>query len=1125
MGMKGARKEVTEIVDLKPGDRIIIFPFPEPAEVFAFERTGSYLILGVIFLQTKKVERFIFSPSEFERRVQRLPSLWEDFALSALRGWEPFASFIDALRMRLAYAFDPHYAISVTQVDLLPHQVDAVYQHILPQPRIRFLLADDPGLGKTIMAGLILKELKARGLVKTTLAIVPAHLQDQWKREMSDWFREDFVTLDRSLLNSLYSDEFFARNPQVLVSMDFARKEDVRDVLARRRWDLVIVDEAHKFSATRYGQKVYKTKRYQLGEAISPKANHLLFLTATPHKGDDNAYFLLLSLLEPKLFANPEQLKTAAKVDGLPFVLRRSKEQVTDLEGRKLFRKREVKTVGVTLTETEKQLYGAVTAYVRRWYAAVSGKTDRRSRNVALALTVLQRRLSSSLFAIRESLRRRRQKLQNLLNEWERRREETEGLPEWDEETWQDLSEATAKDWENFQERLEGVTAAQTPEELEDEISELDELIRLALESEKAGEETKLQQLRRVVEENLRHHPNEKLLIFTEFKDTLTSLERRFREWGFPYAVIHGGMNLPQRVAEERRFRDEVQVMIATDAAGEGINLQFCRLMVNYDLPWNPNRLEQRMGRIHRYGQKHDCFVFNLIYPQTREGKVLERLMEKLERMRERLGDTVYDVIGTLMEGIRLEDLIMQAIIRDESSELERMLDVDLEKRLEGFRKALEENALASRHIDLSSVQRNEADSLLRRLVPWDVERFTKLACQLVGGRLDEDRRQKSVFRISVPQEFIKQHHLSDEAYRRGLRIAFERETARKADAEFFAPGHPLLEALVDHCLQKTRPVRAILVDERGRNGSLWFYTARIQDGRGQPVLERLIACFHDQETGEVREVDPRMIWELEGLPPTAEPPENAPSYLARAETAVRDFALTNLRPLQDEARQRRERECAIKERWLRQSFDTLIRESQEKLWDYHRRGEKGEDMRIAIQQEEENLKALIREKEERLKELEQERILTVLEPELQAIALTLPKSALKTEKVVQKDEETLKRQVEAAGMKFVMDYERQYGREPKDVSGEFCGYDIVSSSPTETRYIEVKSFAQTGTLELTLHEWQMAQRLQDAYWLYVVENALTEPTLHTIQNPTRLNAQPIVGIVKVVIGEWKEAQ
>jgi len=1105
---------------LEAGDIVTIEPYGEPAEVFAFERTDQHVRLGVIFTASKRAERLVMRVEEFARRVRRLPDLWHGFASSALRLQEPFVLFTEALRMQLAHTFDPHYAVSATQVDLLPHQVEAVYHYMLPLPRIRFLLADDPGLGKTIMAGLVLKELKARKVVHRTLLIVPAHLQDQWQREMRDWFREDFVPLRRDLLHSLYSADFFERNPQVVVSMDFARRDEVRDLLARQQWHLVIVDEAHKLSATRYGQKVYKTKRYQLGEALAPQSTHLLFLTATPHKGDDEAYFLLLNLLEPRLFANPDQLKQVARAERLPFVLRRTKEQVTDLQGNRLFRQREVKTLGVWLTEAERRLYEAVTQYVRRWYAAVSNRTDRRSRNVALALTVLQRRLSSSLTAVRESLRRRKSKLQHLLQEWERRQQEDD-LPEWEADAFEDLMEMTAHEWESFQERLEGVTAAQSIEELQDELQELEHLIRLALEAEKAGEEAKVQELRRVLEQHLRYQPDEKLLVFTEFKDTLTALQKRFREWGFPCAVIHGQMNLQARIDEERRFRDEVQVMVATDAAGEGINLQFCRLMVNYDLPWNPNRLEQRMGRIHRYGQTRDCFIFNMVYPETREGKVLQRLMDKLERMRERLGDSVYDVIDTLLEGVRLEDLIMQAITREQETPLERLLEVDLDTRIEQFRRTLEENALAGAYINLTVVQKDASDSVRKRLVPWDVARFTRLAVQTVGGQLREETRHAGAFRISVPREFLKQHSLPHEPFERGLRIAFERAVARKQSAEFFAPGHPLLEALIAHHLNKDRPVRAILVDEQGRHGTLWFYRACLKDGRGEPVLERLIALFHDRDSGDIREVDPRMVWELQSLPDSATLPDDLPQTLQQASDATRAQLLRVLESLQREALQRRERECDIKQRWLKQSYDHLLQEAQDKLFAYHRRQRQGEDMDMAIRQEEENLKALLREQTARLQELQQERQLAMLEPELEAVAVVLPASRLMP--AAHSAHDTLKRQVEQAGIQAVMAYERGQGREPVDVSREFLGYDVVASSPAETRYIEVKAFADTGTLELTPHEWQMAQRLGDAYWLYVVEHALSTPRLHCIQNPAaRLTPQLVTGIVKVVVENWK---
>jgi len=1093
-------------------------PENEIAEVYRVEEQAGRFVVGLILERSRQARTLVLTPEELKERIQVLPSLKEVFKLGeGLLPREQCLAFADALRMKLAYAFDPHYAVSVTQVDLLPHQVEAVYKYILPQPRVRFLLADDPGLGKTIMAGLVLKELKARSLVHTVLIIVPAHLQDQWLREMREWFREDFTLLNRNVLRNLIADDFFSRNPQIITSMDFARQEWVRDILSQRWWDMIIVDEAHKFSATRRGNKIYKTKRYQLGEALASRCVHLLLLTATPHKGDDEAYFLLLELLQPRLFARSQDLKQASREKGgLPFVLRRSKEQVTDLRGKPLFKKREVKTLPISLTQAERRLYDAVTAYVRKWYRVVSGRTDRRSRNVALALTVLQRRLSSSLFAVRESLRRRRAKLQRLLQEWERRLDEQEALPMLDDEALQDLAEQTSADWESFQERLEGMTAAQTPEELKEEIEELDELIKLALEAEKAGEEAKVNELRSVVEKWLRRHPEEKLVVFTEFKDTLLALQRKFeREWGFPVAVIHGGMNLQARIEQERYFRDQVQVLIGTDAAGEGINLQFCRLMVNFDLPWNPNRLEQRMGRIHRYGQKRDCFVFNMLYPETREGRVLERLLEKLELMRHRLGDSVYDVIGHILEGVRLEELIMQAILHEDTSELERLIDVDVEKRLEEYRRALEENALAGHHIDLSSVLADDRDSLKKRLVPWDVERFTRLVAPLVGGECQPDPRKQGIFRIRLPRTFLRQHNLTYESFARGMRIAFERKIARDTGVEFFAPGHPVLDALCDHFLNKSRPVKTILMHPK-TEGILWVFRAGIQDGHQSPVLERLLALLWDAETSEVREVDLRMLWETKPYPENVPVPEKLLDALEKSEDEVRRWIIAFMESLQREAEGRREREARIKREWLEKSFDHLIAESNAKLFEYHRRAEKGEDMRLAILQEEENLKRLIRERKERLEALELERTLTVLEPQLEAVVLIC-----REPEAVTPSRETSR--IEAIGMEVVMRYEREQGREPVDVSKEFLGYDILSRGKNEIRHIEVKAFATTGEIRFTPHEWQMAQRLGDEYWLYVVENASSEPKLSCIQNPAqKLTVREVIGVVEYVVEDMR---
>lgn len=1106
----------------KIGETIYLIPFSEPLRVYEVRELAGRIHLGVIFTQSSRAQTLVLTPEELEARLRRIPPLGEAFRQrKGLLPRDLFLLSLEALRLRLAYLFDPLYAISVTQVDLLPHQVDAVYRHILPLPVVRFLLADDPGLGKTIMAGLILKELKARELVKLCLVIVPAHLQDQWRREMKEWFREEFIIFNRDSLNNIQSRYFFERNPLLITSMDFAaRNEKAKEILSQIEWDLVIVDEAHKFSATRYGAKIYKTKRYQLGEAISTKAKNLLFLTATPHKGDDTAYFLLLDLLQPRLFADENKLReTVRRGERLPFVLRRSKDQVTDLSGRKLFQKREVQTLSVPMTEAEYALYQAVTSYVRRWYPAGHFR-DRRSRNIALALTVLQRRVTSSLAAIRESLRRRRQKLEALLREWSRRLEE-EALPELDEEGLAELADQTAGEWESFQERLEGLTAAQTPEELREEIDEINDLIDLALQAEKAGEEAKVSELRRVLEERLRYYPEEKLLIFSEFKDTVLALRRKIESWGFRTAMIHGEMDLEQRMAQERIFRhdDRVQVMVATDAAAEGINLQFCRFEINFDLPWNPNRLEQRMGRIHRYGQKRDCFIWNMLYRDTREGDVLQRLLEKIERMRERpeLGDTIYDVISVILEGVRLEDLIMEAILKGDSSEVDRIIEVDFERRVEEFSRALRENALAGHHIDLSAIMKDEETSLFQRLVPWDVEFFTRLATQHMGGALEPDPRREKVFRLGIPPPLQKEFR--SKGYVPGMRIAFEREIARKADVEFFAPGHPVLETLIDRFLEGERPRLALLADPEGKRGWLWLFRVKVKDGNDSPVIERMLALFR-QKDGAFSLVDPRWVRNLKEVPEDFVIPEELMAGPEEVQEEALAEVTARLDPLFKEAQERRRREADIKRRWLENSYNALIAESNAKLFNYHHRQERGEDMRLAIQQEEAILKKLIAEKEERFKALPRETELFLLRPELEALALVVPLASVSA----REEDEEAKRAVERAGMEFVMRYERERGRNPEDVSERKLGYDIESAGPEEKRYIEVKSFATTGPLELTPHEWQIAQRLKNAYWLYIVENVLSQPRLTTIQNPASiLEVRPIWEITGFSIADWKE--
>lgn len=335
---------------------------------------------------------------------------------------------VESARIRLAYAHDRQFAVSLSGIRTLPHQIEAVYMKMLPQPRLRFLLADDPGAGKTIMAGLLLKEMKLREAIERTLILCPAPLTIQWQDELLRWFGEPFEVIfsavdQQQLVNP------WQRATQVIASLDYAKQDDVRERVWQQRWDLIIVDEAHKCSAytkrsSGRGDEVEKTRRYQLAERLAADADHLLLLTATPHHGDDDRFGHFVRLIDPDLFPEQRLGEKAGEIrrdilslgENCPWALRRLKEDLRDIDGQRLFPDRHAHTVTFRLNREEFDLYKAVTAYINEFLPQASG---RKKQSVALARTVLQRRLASSTQAIAESIRRRFEKQEELLEELE----------------------------------------------------------------------------------------------------------------------------------------------------------------------------------------------------------------------------------------------------------------------------------------------------------------------------------------------------------------------------------------------------------------------------------------------------------------------------------------------------------------------------------------------------------------------------------------------------------------------------------------------------------------------------------------------------------------------------------
>ena len=567
--------------NIKQGSIVKGHFWPEPVEIKLIEEAGEYIhIVGATTISGEHIDQLI-PRDEFLKL-----SLQSEGTLFSEEPWKTFLT-LETIRYRFASLYDPLLAMNTSKVDPLPHQIEAVYGHILKLPRIRFLIADDPGAGKTIMAGLVIKEMKLRYLVRRILIICPGHLKDQWRREMSERFEERFVVVDRAVLDALYGENVWLRESQIITSMDFAKQDDILPSIAAARFDLIIVDEAHKMSAQRWGDKLDKTDRYQLGEALSRNTEHLLFLTATPHKGDPENFRLFLDLLEPGFFATNEMLQESIRNKDNPLFIRRVKEDLKDFEGKPLFLPRYVRTIPFNLgvrSPREKELYNELSKYVNTQYNKALTRDKR--RNVAFALVILQRRLASSTYALLRSLERRKKRLEDLLAGPVEKGEPAAGA--FDFTVVEDMSEEER--WRQ-EEIWETLSVAENREELEKEIATINKLIELAREIIQSEQELKLQELKTALKElreKYREAKDKKILIFTESKDTLDYLDKKIRAWGYNINTIHGGMRLEDRIKAESIFKNETEVMVATEAAGEGINLQFCHLMINYDIPGTP---------------------------------------------------------------------------------------------------------------------------------------------------------------------------------------------------------------------------------------------------------------------------------------------------------------------------------------------------------------------------------------------------------------------------------------------------------------------------------------------------------------------------------------------------------
>jgi SNF2 family DNA or RNA helicase len=660
--------------------------------------------------QLRQLESTIAEEASPESKAKKeIPPVILDFTASS----DIVKVLAEGERLSFGHLTNPTFATEISRIDPLPHQRIAIYDHMLKQPRLRFLLADDAGAGKTIMAGLYIREMLARRLLRRILIVSPAGLVGNWRRELGTLFNLPFRILSGS--DARLENPFIGDNSNwIIISLDtlasprcFARFKEPAVI----PYDLIVFDEAHKLAADRGTDlRVRKTDRYCLAEALAGvrnlherwslgwNAHHLLLLTATPHMGKDYPYYALWRLLEPEALSTPEAFNEFPAAQRQKRFIRRTKEEMVYLDGKPLYPKRFSDTLGYALSQgeiSEQTLYDETTDYLRFVY----NKAKMLNREAArLAMSVFQRRLASSTYALFRSFERRIEKLDKLIEDVQEGKVTPEQLillQQGIQETDDTLDAKTAEDetseegWEENElaedKILQGVVAAS----LADLLAERDQVKKLRDLAKKVGDagvESKFEKLREILIDP--KFAGEKFIVFTEHRDTLDFLVRSLEGMGYTGQVtqIHGGMHYTQREEEVERFRKPVQedgarFLICTDAAGEGINLQFCWIMINYDVPWNPARLEQRMGRIHRYLQKHDpVIIMNLVAPSTREGKVLKTLLDKLEKIRKELqSDKVFDCIGRIFQDVSIKQY-MELAVTEDPDRVARELDEHLTK-------------------------------------------------------------------------------------------------------------------------------------------------------------------------------------------------------------------------------------------------------------------------------------------------------------------------------------------------------------------------------------------------------------------------------------------------------------
>ncbi|MBI4322288.1 MAG: DUF3883 domain-containing protein [Chloroflexi bacterium] len=1053
---------------------------------------------------------------------------------------EAFQLAVEAKRIDLAFLFDPMMAVHTSNVEPLPHQITAVYESMLPRQPLRFVLADDPGAGKTIMAGLYIRELIMRADARRVLIAAPGSLVEQWREEMYEKFGLEFRIFSSELEAASPSGNPFEDNDHLIVRLDqMARNEETQEKLCHAGWDLVVFDEAHKLAAHYFGRELKRTKRFNLAERVGQQTRHLLLLTATPHNGKEEDFQLFLSLLDSDRFYGKFR-DGVHKVDTSDLMRRMVKEELVKFDGTPLFPERKAYTVNYTLSDIEAALYESVTHYVQTEMGKADALDGKRKGSVGWALTALQRRLASSPEAIFQSLKRRKERLEGRLREEKLGQRGQQILAETLADVPEDDDELNAEERESLEETLvDQATAARTIAELEQEIVVLQRLERQAKAVVVSGQDRKWDELSRILQNDPAMRDaggrQRKLIIFSEHRDTLNYLQQKIAGvLGNAEAIvgIHGGTRRDERRRLQALFRSDpdVRVLVATDAAGEGVNLQNANLMVNYDLPWNPNRLEQRFGRIHRIGQQEVCHLWNLVARETREGEVYHRLLKKIEVECEALKGRVFDILGEVFEDTSLKELLLQAIRYGDQPEVRARLGQRIESALDHdhLKAILDRNALAQETMSaerLFAVKEELDKAEARRLQPYFVRSYFMKAFAALGGSMYP--REAGRFEIThVPATIRERDRLITGRNRRDLapvlkryeRVCFTKEAVRPLDkpgvpfAVMLHPGHPLMLAISDLLLEQHANLLrqgTVLLDpaDDGEEPHLLFLlTHEVKSGDGQLLSKRLqFVRVAPDGSSAFAGWAPHLDLEPVGAADRALLRDVLSASWISVDQEQRALALAAATLVPEHYQEVAARRIAHVDKTLAAVHERLTKEID--FWSdrwlrLREDQEAGRDVRLNL----ENARRIVADLEGRLENRKRElmamRHVTSATPVALGGVLVVPAGLLRrlrgeapaADGAVFAADAVARARVERLAMDAVRRVEEARGCRVVDVSAQKCGWDITSYPPTldgrqlQARHIEVKGRVKgASTVTISRNEMLYALNQSDKFILAIV--------------------------------------